>query len=443
MLEIIVAVNENFGIGNHGVIPWECKGDLAHFRNLTRNSNLIVGRTTCNSLPLLRDRNIICMSRNDHVSDMLWFNKVTISHKIEGSYDDGRYFVAGGSEIYKLFLDDRKPPIHMSVIKNNMPCDRFFDRSWLDGYLIKTKEEHEDFTYLYMEWSGENTEHQYLNILSRILDTGSLRNTRNGNVMSTFNGNMTFDLRDGFPLLTTKKMFIRGIIEELLFFLRGDTDTSVLSQRGVKIWEGNTTREFIDEMGLPYAENVMGPMYGYQWRKFNKPYEVGADGRPIDGEGGIDQLKDVIHLINTDPTSRRILLTTYNPSQAREGVLYPCHSIVSQFYVDGDYVDMFCYNRSQDSFLGTPYNIASSSLLLIIICKICNKIPRKFHMTMGDIHIYESHIQVVKEQIKRIPYKLPVISINGDVNDINSLEFKDFSITGYKSDAKLSAEMIV
>ena len=444
MLEIIVAINQNFGIGRNGSIPWECKGDLTNFRNITRNSNLIVGRKTCNSLPLLKDRNIICMSRNNHVNQS-WVNDVTVVHNIADTYDDDRYFVAGGSDIYKLFLDNRKPPIHMSVIKNDIPCDRFFDRSWLDGYVIQKKEEHDDFSYIYLEWCGENTEHQYLNLLNRILDTGSIRDTRNGSVISIFNGNMTFDLRDGFPLLTTKKMFIRGIIEELLFFMRGDTDTTILSQRNVTIWEGNTTNEFIGNLGLPYADKVMGPMYGYQWRQFNRPYEITSEGRPIYGIGGTDQLKEVVDLIRTDPTSRRILLTTYNPEQAHEGVLYPCHSIVSQFYVDGDFLDMFCYNRSQDSFLGTPYNIASSSLMLIIIAKLCDKIPRKFHLSMGDIHIYKNHVSVVEEQIKRIPYKSPRIEITKELNtieDIDTLKFEDFIMYGYKSDTKLSAEMV-
>ena len=145
----------------------------------------------------------------------------------------------------------------------------------------------------------------------------------------------------------------------------------------------------------------MGPMYGYQWRFFNAPYSVDVNGLPFQPKGGIDQLKNIIHLIRNEPDSRRILMTAYNPSQAEQGVLYPCHSIIIQFNVQDTFLDMFCYNRSQDVGLGVPFNIASSSLLLMTVAKLTNKIPRKFYMTMGDTHIYKDHIEPLKQQMKK------------------------------------------
>ena len=240
-------------------------------------------------------------------------------------------------------------------------------------------------------------------------------------------------------------MFLRGIIEEFLFFLRGDTDSTYLSNKKVKIWEGNTSKEFIEKCGLKYAEGVMGPMYGYQWRKFNAPYKIDDEGKPVDNdEKGVDQLQQVIELIKNDPHSRRILMTTYNPEQAMEGVLFPCHSITIQFYVDGKYLDMFCYNRSQDVFLGTPFNIASSSLLLLVVAKLTNKIARNFIMSMGDTHIYTSHIECVHTQIKRLPHKFPNITIPeiNSIDDINNIKAADFILTNYNSNTAIKAKMI-
>ena len=255
---------------------------------------------------------------------------------------------------------------------------------------------------------------------------------------------MAFDLTNGFPLLTTKKMFFRGIVEELLFFIRGDTDTSMLSDKKVRIWEGNTTEDFLKSKNLEYSNGVMGPMYGYQWRYFNSPYVLDENKKPIRPNGGVDQLKQIVELINNDPNSRRIIMTTYNPEQANEGVLYPCHSLMIQFYVDDKYLDMFCYNRSQDFFLGTPYNIASSSILLTLVSKITGKIPRKLNITMGDVHIYKEHYDAVKTQIENTAYKFPNLNIDKNitsVDDLNSLTFEDFKLDNYNSNEIIKAQM--
>jgi thymidylate synthase len=281
-------------------------------------------------------------------------------------------------------------------------------------------------------------EKQYLQMLLETLETGEYRNTRNGITYSKFFKTISFDLADGFPLLTTKKMFWKGIVEELLFFIRGDTDTTILSEKGVHIWELNTSNSFLEEKKLPYKEGDMGPMYGYQWRFFNKPYVTETQ------ETGVDQLKKVIHEIKTNPNSRRILMSTFNPEQVEQGVLYPCHSIVIQFYVEKGRLSCSMYQRSCDIFLGCPFNIASTSLLLHIVSMLTNLEPGLVHMIFGDYHIYEEHKNVISEQLHREPYPLCNINIKKftTLEEVEMSTLEDYQLINYKYYPPIRAIMI-
>jgi dihydrofolate reductase / thymidylate synthase len=446
MIELIVAMDPNGGIGMNNKLPWNCKEELKIFNKKTLNSILLVGRKTAKYLPYLSDRKIVCLSKGKPQINE-WPNSVEIINYLE---DIEKYkepiFISGGSQIYKLALERQNfvKKIHLSIMKKDYHCDTFFDINWMKDFIINEKVEYEDFTH-YVLYKTSNGENQYLDLIKNILKNGIERGGRNGKTLSIFSNNFTFDLRNGFPLLTTKKMFLRGIVEEFLFFLRGDTDTTKLKNMNINIWNGNTSKEFIKSRNLPYAEGIMGPMYGYQWRHFGALYILDEKSKPIDNKSGIDQLKNVIKLIKEDPNSRRILLTTYNPLQAEEGVLYPCHSIIIQFYVDGDFLDMSCYNRSQDVFLGVPYNISSSSLLLMFIAKFTNKTPRFLNINMGDTHIYEEHLDQVNEQIKRIPYEFPYLTIPNiqNLNDIYNIGYKDFNLENYNHHSTIKAKMIV
>ena len=289
-------------------------------------------------------------------------------------------------------------------------------------------------------------ETNYLTLLSDVFNNGNLQIGRNGNTKSMFGKTLDFDLRLGFPLLTTKNMFFRGIFEELLFFIKGETDSKLLEEKKIHIWNGNTNRQFLDSTGKSNRkEGIMGPMYGYQWRHFNSEYDE-TTSKPKNSHS-FDQLEKVIKKIREEPQSRRILLTDYNPLQADEGVLYPCHSIIIQFYVNNGYLDMFCYNRSSDLFHGLPFNIASSSLLLFLIAKITDLIPRKFILSLGDCHIYEEHFEAVKEQLLRTPYDFPQIEIDekiklNELNDIEKLKFSDIILTNYTSHPSIKAKMV-
>ena len=277
-----------------------------------------------------------------------------------------------------------------------------------------------------------HVEAQYLHILHDLMTNGEERETRNGITKSKFNKTISWDLKDGFPLLTTKKVFWKGIVEELLFFIRGETDTLKLSEKGVKIWEANTSREFLDKMGLIYyPTGQMGPMYGYQWRRYNSS----NDG---------DQLKKIIEEIKNDPHSRRLLIATYNPLQARMGVLYPCHSIILQFYVEDSKLSCNMYQRSGDVFLGIPFNIASTSLLVHIISNLTNLQVGKVNLIMGDYHIYKAHYEQVLTQLSRTPYDLPKLEMKEfkTLEEVENSVFEDYKIVDYQSHQPIKAQMV-
>lgn len=296
----------------------------------------------------------------------------------------------------------------------------------------------------------EHEEYQYLNLLNRCLTNGDYRMTRNSLTFSNFGDMLSFDLTKGFPLITTKKVFIRGIFEELMFFLRGQTDSKILEKKGVSIWAPNTSMSFIMNNGLPYKEGDMGPLYGFNWNHFGAQYvDCNTDYTGM----GFNQIEYVLDLLLKDTTSRRIIMTDFNPSCAKQGVLYPCHSIVIQFYVkevgEMNMVSMTMYQRSADAFLGLCYNISSSALLLHLVCQTLNSRvhkliykPDKLHLYLGDVHIYNEHVDAVTTQLKRIPFDFPLLNINKLDNDIRKYEWNDIVLSNYNCHPVIKAQMI-
>lgn len=445
MLNLIVATDSEKGIGKDNNLPWHDSEELAIFKQKTENSILIMGRKTVESLPLLKNRTIFCITR--HFNDVKSNNVITIFSNVDDAIQTAincnkTIFIAGGKEIYE-FAINRYPiyMIHISEFKCSYNCDTNVELNF-NNYNIVNKQCFDNFHHTTLKMTDKG-EYQYLDLLKFIINNGTKRLGRNGYTLSVFGKHFKFDLRNGFPLLTTKKMFIKGIVEELLFFIRGDTDSKILENKKVNIWKGNTSREYLDSLGFNKREcGIMGPLYGYQWRYFNAEYDD-VNGKPK--EQGIDQLENIINLIKTDPTSRRIIMTDYNPLQVSQGVLPPCHSIVLQFYVSDGYLDMFCFNRSQDLFLGTPFNIASSALLLCIISKITKLTPRFLHMSLGDVHVYEQHVDCAILQTTRNPFKFPSIALPNIncLNDINALSSVDFIINNYLSHDLIKANMVV
>lgn len=442
--EIIFARNENWVLGKDGKLPWNCKEDLALFYELTKDSVVIAGRKTIQTLPKLQGRKVFCLCHKVPIIDnndcklFSYFGTALI----EAQKISKKVFLIGGAETIKNVLTNHEhycDKIHMSVVKDTSSGDATLHISLFCGWEINSEKKYESFTYQTLVKNRDNFEKQYLTLLADVALFGDKRDTRNGIVKSVFFKNMSFDLRKGFPIITTKKMFFRGIVEELLFFLRGETDSKVLEKKGVNIWKGNTERKFLDNNGFKdRKEGMMGPMYGYQWRFFGAEYDK-ESGKPK--TVGVDQLKYIIDTIENDKNSRRIIMTDFNPSQAFDGVLFPCHSIIVQFYVYENYLDMYCYNRSQDLFLGTPFNISSSALLLSIIAKRTGLTPRYLHIGMGDVHLYEEHLELINIQRDRIPYSLPQL-ILPEINLFENIKTEDIVLQNYLSHPPIKANMV-
>lgn len=294
-------------------------------------------------------------------------------------------------------------------------------------------------------------EQNYLDLMNDILNLGSKRSDRTGvGTIGIFGTQLRFSLEnDQIPMLTTKKMFTKGVIEELLFFLRGETDTKKLEAKGVNIWKGNTTREFLDKRGLiDLPEGDMGKGYGYQWRNFGGYLDQikNEDGSyDLLEVKGVDQLTQVINTLKTNPTDRRIIMSAWNPQQLLEMALPPCH-MMAQFYVDNGKLSSQFYMRSIDTFLGLPFNILSYAILTRIVAKTVGMEAKEVIFTGGDTHIYQNHVEQVIEQISRKPYDFPTMKITKDLSsvaDIEALQLSDFVIEGYQSHPSIKAEMAV
>jgi len=296
-------------------------------------------------------------------------------------------------------------------------------------------------------------ETNYLDMLTNIIVSGSKRTDRTGvGTIGTFGTQLRFSLENNVvPMLTTKKMFHRGAIEELLFFLRGETDTKILETKNVNIWKGNTSRQFLDSRGLyDLSEGDMGKGYGYQYRNFGGKItsnKYDANRRPPMNRyaDGVDQVKDALHLLKTDPYSRRVIVSAWNPKQLDECVLPPCHCFY-QMYVNNGKLSLQWYQRSVDAFLGWGINVLSYAILTRIFAKAANLEAHELIFVGGDTHIYNNHIEQVKEQIAREPYPFPTMTIEKElqtVEDIEQLTVDDFKFDGYKHHPAIKAPMAV
>lgn len=285
-------------------------------------------------------------------------------------------------------------------------------------------------------------ENQYLNLIQDIFNEGIIENTRNGFTKAVFGSAMHFSLEDNtIPLMTTKKLAWKTCLKELLWFISGNTDNSILQEKNVKIWNSNASREFLDSQNLFHLqENDLGPIYGHQWRHFNANYNTCKNN--YSGEG-IDQLKNVIDILK-DPeqrNSRRIIISAWNPCQLKQMALPPCH-ILMQFNVFEDqYLSCSLYQRSGDVGLGVPFNIASYAFLTHLLAHHCNLIAKEFIYYLGNTHIYENHLETLENQINRKPFTFPTLSIKNKYENIEEYLESDFEINNYNFYESLKMEM--
>ncbi|QLG12053.1 thymidylate synthase [Deinococcus sp. D7000] len=261
----------------------------------------------------------------------------------------------------------------------------------------------------------------YLDLMRQILDHGAVKTDRTGTgTRSLFGAQLRFDLADGFPLVTTKKIHLKSVIHELLWFLSGSSNVGYLQDHGVRIWD-----EWADEAG------ELGPVYGVQWRSWPT-----ADGRHI------DQIKQLVTQIKTNPDSRRLIVSAWNVGEIEEMALPPCH-VLFQFYVAGGRLSCQLYQRSADMFLGVPFNIASYALLTRMVAQVCGLQPGEFIWTGGDCHLYSNHLEQAREQLTREPRPLPTMHLNPDVKDLLDFRYEDFRLTGYEPHPHIKAAVAV
>ena len=287
-------------------------------------------------------------------------------------------------------------------------------------------------------------EYQYLHLLKQILETGDTENSRNGTTISIFGASMRFSLSGGtIPFITTKKFAWKTCLKELLWFIKGSTNGRELLEQGVKIWQGNGSRNFLDGRGLGHLEeDDLGPIYGHLWRHFNAPYETCH----TDYAGkGVDQLQSIIDQLK-DPekrNSRRLVMSAWNPAQIDEMALPPCHILV-QFNVSrGNLLSCALYQRSGDMGLGVPFNIASYCMLLCLIAKHCDLIPHEFVHNLGNAHIYKEHVEPVLKQLENTPFDFPELNIKIKRERIEDYTLDDFEIINYKSHGNIAMVMRV
>ena len=465
--DIIVAIDENNLIGINNTLPWYSYIDQQYFKKKTSEPELpglqnvlIMGRKTFESIGHLLVNRINCIISNTDRKDIDVMNNLDNAiEKYKSQENVSKIFVIGGSQIYKLALESPYLRyLYVTHIKSNIkivnsnikytyfPCDvtskyPLVSKSIIDKENITFCKYINPFYKSYIPYNIEQKinieEYKYLELLQNIIKYGDKRQTRNAITYSTFGNFMQFSLENHFPILTTKRVYWKGIVEELLWFLKADTNALNLANKKVNIWINNTTKGFLKKRKLSYDIGDTGPMYGFQWKHYGVEYK----GMDYDYEGqGFNQLKYCIDLLKNDPYNRRILMTTYNPLDVEKSVLAPCHGIVVQFYVENNKLSCHMYQRSSDSFLGLPFNISSYSLLVYIIGKETELKPGNLYISLGDTHIYEQHMDAVKEQLTRIPSNFPQLDFNK--KNIGEYSYDDFKLINYNPQKIIKAEMI-
>lgn len=460
-VNIIVAfTNKKFGIGLNNSLPWSLPDDLKHFSKITKGSVVVMGKHTWNSIPNdkkpLKDRiNVVVTTTPDkHIPIK---NEVYVH---PNNLDDylcifKKIFVIGGAMLYKKYMGVASK-IYATVIEKDYDCDTYFPTDNFHHYEIDEYSELKNYNGIdyrfitYIKNKSIHEEFKYLNMIKDIVDTGNERPDRTTiGTRSLFGKQVEFDISKSLPLLTTKFVGYKSILKELLFFMQGKTDSKILEKQGVNIWKDNTTRKFLDNRGLTnYEVGEMGPMYGYNWRYFGYPYEGSAS--DYNGKG-YDQLTNLIKDLKNDPFSRRHLMTTFDPSTVEKSVLAPCHGLTIQFYVEIEkntqdkLLSCHMYQRSVDTFLGFPYNIASYAMFTYILAKMCDMKPYKLVISTGDTHIYNNHVEQVKTQLSRKPFPFPRLELNDSIKNknIEDIDVEDFNLVGYLYHPSIKAPMAI
>tara|TARA_Y100001980_G_C14550738_1_gene333484 strand:- start:1 stop:1437 length:1437 start_codon:yes stop_codon:yes gene_type:complete len=478
MFDLIAAVDENNGIGKDDSIPWSLSKDLKYFQQLTSNSYIIMGRKTWESLPkkpLPNRINIIISSQNIPLTSLHFIHKynpyticcsntntIYIFNSLQLALDCIKNsecenikntFVIGGEQLYNeaIHYPDCNN-IYITKIYKNFDCDKFFPSIPLPLRLMSVSEfECENniyFRYLLYSKNSFNPyknkeEHEYLRLLKRIIGTGNIKQNRTGiKSSSLFGERLKYDLRDTFPILTTRRQYFRGVFEELLFYLRGDTNNNNLVEKGVNVWTKNTTREFLDSRNLDYEVGDMGPTYGFNFRNFGGDY-VDCN---HEHKCGVDQLEQLIHTLKTDTDSRRMIITLWDPKNNKKSALPSCMCFY-QFYVSpGNELNLQVYIRSSDFFLANNWNTCTAALFVHLLCNLegIDMTPGDLTIVMGDVHVYHNQLEGIKSCLDRKPKPFPKLIVKSEKkNSITDFSFDDICLVGYEADKRVKVDMAV
>jgi dihydrofolate reductase/thymidylate synthase len=426
MFNVIAAVDDNNGIAKNGIIPWNVPEDMKYFRDMTTNCIVIMGRKTYESIgkPLPNRINYVISSKE--ISGITTFK--TFQECVKAIVTPINIYIIGGLQIYRLFYENNLvSKSYITHIKGNYECDLTFNEYLSDHSDIINVIDKATFKV----YHHKNTyELKMLRCMSDIIDHGDESMDRtNVGTLRLFGEKLEFDLTNNqFPLMTTRKLSLRMIFEELMLYLRGQTDSKILEEKGINVWKHNTTREFLDSRNLHHLPvGDMGHSYGFSFRHYGAKY---INCKTDYKEAGFDQLKYLINEIKTNPSSRRLRITLYEPDKVAEAALPPCLEQY-QFYVNDGYLSCMMMQRSSDFFTAGGWNVATGSLLVILLAHICNLKPKKLIWVIGDIHIYKNLIDKVKLQLVREPYLYPKLYLKDPPNTIEDFTYENLQLLFY------------
>mgnify|MGYP003385671377 CR=1 FL=1 len=475
--DIIVGyTKKSFGIGYENKLPWNhIKEDMKRFAKITstvsdstKQNSVIMGRNTWRSLPdnsrPLPNRHNIIISKSLYVDDGTTKTFPCLNSALDYSYNNPlieKSFVIGGGMVYdeaikRMDLDE----IHSTVIDRDCEADTFFPSMpkwlWKTGNEVSTISPDISFETWKNMSDPDSEEYAYLDSMRRILDEGEHITDRTGvGTISLFDENFKFSvttinpdepdqtkLSYRVPILTTKNLYLKGVIWELIWFLNGNTDSKWLSERDVHIWDGHTSAEYLKMKGLDYEEGELGPGYGHQWVNWGGDYKSRT--------GGVNQIQNVIKILKDNPESRRAILSAWNVGDLEQMALPPCHVMyifkVSDHDKERKTLNCKVILRSNDMFLGNPFNIMSTVTLTILLSRALNMLPGKIAISIGDAHIYKNHIEQVMKQLKRVPLKFPLMSLEKEINsydDMKNLIADDFVLDEYYKWPGIKAPMAI
>jgi dihydrofolate reductase/thymidylate synthase len=481
----ITEYKNKLAIGRNDNLLFKLKHDISFFKEITSNPSkniVIMGKKTYFSIPennrplnnrinfVLTNNSSTKINTHNLTCDKPYFLTFDNFIKFYKKYSFFNVFVIGGAQIYNLFLSHQElfpTKLYITHVTNfhgknikfdiepNVFMNHFSDKYKLIGFSKQYITDNKKYKYRVLYYNYDNKgseEYKYLDLIKDILYNGNLRRNRTGiDTMSKFGTKLEFDISHSIPLVTCKRIPFNIIVNELLWMLSANSDNSILQEKNIHIWDGNSSRKFLDERGLNhYPEGVLGPIYGFQWRHFGAKYSSSfANMSNVDRRlvGGFDQIANIEKLLKTDPFSRRIFLSAWNPGQSNEMAIDCCH-VSCQFYVleknNEKYLSCQFYMRSSDS-LAWCYNIISYTLLTLIFCKKCNMKPDKIFYIAGDCHVYTNHILAINEQLKRESRPFPNVVLNDSIinKDYHEILDTDFSLVGYFPNASLKMEMAI